>query len=172
VTIQWDNNNMGKINKSAIYLSFNLILCFLGCKHAAAYKSKADLTGSWNGELIEVTTPSNNYSHFSISKYGYASLILRADSTYYFAIEIFKDVIIEKNVLGNNYPKRLIKAKFKDICTGRYNPYDTYIYMNNKPLVLSDSITYYFNERTLYTKSKDKNNNVWLIPGKREICKN
>ena len=151
------------MQKSIIaFLFLNLILLW-GCESPAPFKSKLDLTGQWKGTVVDVTTPNRLKASFPFRKYGSALLELNSDSSFSYTVEIYRDVILEKEVLGNPLSKTLIKAVYKEFQRGKFIANDSSIVLydpGNKP---SSQNKYFFKERTLYTEFLNKDKLTWLI---------
>ncbi|MHB9011450.1 MAG: hypothetical protein ACYC49_04405 [Ignavibacteriaceae bacterium] len=159
---------MIKSLKLIFYYILIISLIIAGCKPSIPFTNKSDLLGNWKGEIIKITTPSNLETHFPIRKYGYASFSLNKDNSYTFSLTILRDVILDKNILGNNYSKILIKAVYKDFNTGNYTASDSAIIFLNNNGIIANKEKYFFTDRTLYTEYSDKNQNIWLISWEKE----
>ncbi len=154
--------------KPSFYYILILALIIVGCKQSIPFTNKNDLLGNWKGEIIKITTPSNLETHFPIRKYGYASFSLNKDNSYTFSMTILRDVILDKNILGNNYSKALIKAVYKEFKTGKYTAIDSAMIFLNNNGIIENKEKYFFIDRTLYTEYSDKDKNIWLISWEKE----
>ncbi len=142
---------------------FILLFIVYGCKAPLPFKTKSDLKGDWNGEIIKITSPKNNISRFPVDKYGFASLEFNEDDTYAFRLDIIRNVEVGKKFLTGSINKVILKAGYKNFKTGRYSATDSTIALFNNNNVFGNNYKYFFKERTLFTRCKDNENNIWLI---------
>ncbi|HEX2868542.1 MAG TPA: hypothetical protein VHO03_15980 [Ignavibacteriales bacterium] len=151
------------MQKSIIAFLFLSLILLWGCKHPAPFKSKKDLIGQWKGTVVDVTTPNRLRASFPFRKYGLALFELNRDSSFSYTIEINRDVILEKEVLGNPLSKTLIKAVYKRFQKGRFSAGDSTLTLNDPDNNEISRNKYYFNDRTLYTEFVGKDKLTWLI---------
>lgn len=145
-----------------IYFASILFIILCGCKPSVPYKGNKDLFGNWKGKTVEITSQSERVS-FPMYKYGFATFTLYNDSTYYYLMEITRDVILEKEVFGNPYTKTVLKSGYKNYKSGYYLASSSKIILYDANRIISEEFSYYFDEQTLYIKFEDKENKQWLI---------
>lgn len=145
------------------YYTLILFVICVGCKSTVSYKGNKDLMGNWEGKTIDIISPSNERVSFPMSRYGFSTMRFDNDSTYYFLMEIMHDVILEKEVFGNPYTKTVLKSGYKKYKTGYFLASNSEIILYDYNRILSNKLSYYFNEQILYTKFKDKENKQWII---------
>ena len=139
-----------------------LITMYHSCKPLIPYKGNKDLIGNWEGKTVEIIAQSERVS-FPMYKYGFATFTLYDDSTYYYLMEITRDVILEKEVFGNPYAKTILKSGFKNYRTGYYLASSSEIILYDANRIISKEYSYYFDEQTLSIRFKDKENKQWII---------
>jgi hypothetical protein len=139
-----------------------LFITLNGCKSSVPYKGNKDLFGDWEGKTVEITAQSERVS-FPMYKYGFATFTLYNDSTYYYSMEITRDVVLEKEVFGNPYAKTILKSGYKNYKRGYYLASSSKIILYDANKIISKEYGYYFDKQTLYIKFKDKENKQWLI---------
>jgi hypothetical protein len=144
------------------------LLLTAGCSEKSPYSGKKDLSGYWHCKTVEITSPANEKTGFSIYKYGYGFVAIEKDSLYESTLEILKDVVLEKSVFGNSYKKTLIQGGYKSFRKGYYKATDsliTFYDVNNR--IVNDE-EYYFDGRVLYTKFKDREDKLWIISWEKD----
>ncbi len=154
--------------KTILYFIFFLLISFAGCKPRPPFKTKSDLIGNWNGEFVQITTPSNLHAQFPVKKYGFASFALNKDDSYFYNLAIIRDVVLDKNILGNNYSKLLVRAVYRKYQTGQYAATDSTLSLFNDNGINGYVEKYFFEDRTLFTKYIDENKNTWLISWQKD----
>lgn len=151
------------MQKSIIALLFLSLILLWGCKHPVPFKSKSDLIGQWTGTLVDITTPNHLRASFPFRKYGMALFELNQDSSFTYTLEINRDVVLEKEVLGNPLSKTLIKAVYKKFQRGKFTASDSTLSLNDPGDNEISQNKYFFKERTLYTEFVSKDKLTWLI---------
>jgi len=144
------------------YVAFIISAIIDGCKPSIPYKGNKDLIGNWEGKTVEIIAHSERVN-FPMYKYGFANFTLYNDSTYYYSMEITRDVILEKEVFGNPYAKTVLKSGYKNYKRGYYLASSSKIILYDANRIISKEYNYYFDKQTLYIKFKDKGNKQWLI---------
>lgn len=134
-----------------------------GCKSPAPFKSKQDLIGRWKGTVVDITTASRLRASFPFRKYGSAFLELNSDSSFSYTMEINRDVVLEKEVLGNPISKTLLKAVYKEFQKGKFSADDSSLVLYDPYNKQVSKTKYFFKERTLYTEFLNKDKFTWLI---------
>ncbi len=147
--------------KIIIVISSSLL--FISCKQLPSFNSKEDLLGDWHCKTIEITSASHNSVNFVIRKYGFADLSFDEDSSYSFSMEIFQDVVIDKNLFGGTYSKTVLNSGYKNYRLGYYQATDSSITFMDVNRIEIKNEDYFFNKRTLFTKFSDKDNKLWKI---------
>lgn len=151
--------------KKIIYCILILILItmYYSCKPSIQYKGNKDLIGNWEGKTIEIISPSYEKVSFAVHKYGFSTLLLNNDSSYSFLLKIMRDVVLEKEVFGNPYAKKILKSGYTNYRRGYYLASASELILYDANKIISNEYRYYFEEQTLYTKFVDKENNQWKI---------
>ena len=144
------------------YIAFLLLLINYGCKPSIPYKGNKDLIGNWEGKTVDIIAQSERVT-FPMYKYGFATFTLYNDSTYYYLMEITRDVILEKEIFGNSYAKTILKSGFKNYRTGYYLASSSEIILYDANRIISKEYSYYFEEQTLCIKFKDNEDKQWII---------
>ncbi|MCU7495184.1 MAG: hypothetical protein HF314_04810 [Ignavibacteria bacterium] len=113
--------------------------------------------------MVDITAPNRLKSSFPLRKYGTAIFELNSDSSFTYTLEINRDVVLEKEVLGNPVSKTLIKAVYKNFQKGKFIASDSslILYDSHNNEISQDK--YYFKERILYTEFVSKDRLTWLI---------
>ena len=84
------------------------------------------LFGDWKGEMLSVTNETGNETvTVPVSKYGYLNLALRRDSSYVFSLGVFKDVKVEKKIMGIEGSIVLLPAVYKSTRFGNFTRRDS-----------------------------------------------
>ncbi|RJQ65093.1 MAG: hypothetical protein C4517_00675 [Stygiobacter sp.] len=149
--------------KNFLNLILQLQFLLISCEPSPPYNNKKDLVGNWECKNVRITTSNKNISFFDMSKYGYASLVLSKDTTYTFSMVIMKDVVIDKEVFGNLYSKKIINAGFKNLRKGSYSTSEkTMIFYDDNKTVVSEE-NYHFENRTLVSRYLDKEKKIWEV---------
>lgn len=151
------------MHKSIFTFLFLSSILLWGCKSPSPFKSKRDLIGRWKGILVEITTPNRLQASFPFRKYGTALFELNNDSSFSYNVEIDRDVVLEKEILGNHLSKTLIKAEYKSFRKGNFMADDSSITLYDADNKQISQNKYYFKERTLFTEFIGKDNLNWLI---------
>jgi hypothetical protein len=146
-------------------LFFVLILFLLvyGCKSSVPYKSRKDLIGNWNGKTIEIISHSSEKVSFAVHRYGYSTLVLNDDGSYFFSMEITRDVILEKKVFGNSYAGAILQAGYKNYMRGHYSASASELFFYGSNHIITHKYKFYFDGHTLYTEFTDKKGRHWKI---------
>ena len=145
------------------YLLLGLFLLNVSCNKNIAYKGNKDLIGYWEATTVEIVDPNYNAVRFPMGKYGYSEINFNDDSIYSFRMEIHQDVILEKEVLGNQFEKVILKAGYTNYKQGFYFASDTSIILYDGNKLFSDEYRYDFQEQHLFTYFTDKASRKWKI---------
>jgi hypothetical protein len=143
-------------------------LSLFSCQQLTPYKNKQDLIGNWHCNKIEINTPSHNKVSFEMSTYGSAKITIDKNGLYSFWMDISRDVVLEKEILGNAYSKTIIQAGYTNYRVGFYYATDSSLIVLDADKNKIDEESYSFNERTLTTKFTDKAEKLWKISWVKE----
>ncbi len=150
-------NSYSLKNKIIINLIISVIISIYGCKKEIIYKGNKDLIGKWKGYAIEIKPNNkNDLINFDVENYGYARLELNKDSAFTFMLEIMKDVVVDKEIFGNQYGKKVIQAGYKKYKRGFYLADSNKIVFYDYNKITNKNYKYYFRENILYTIFSDK----------------
>ncbi|MGE5353795.1 MAG: hypothetical protein ACM3P0_17045 [Acidobacteriota bacterium] len=151
------------MQKSVIAFLFLSSILLWGCKSQPPFKSKSDLIGEWKGTVVDITTLNRLKASFPFRKYGSAHFDLNQDNSFTYTLEINRDVVLEKEVLGNPLSKTLIKAVYKNFQRGKFTASDSSLTLYDPDNNEIFQNKYHFKERTLYTEFVSKDKLTWLI---------
>ncbi|MBN8706907.1 MAG: hypothetical protein J0L62_13605 [Bacteroidetes bacterium] len=145
-------------------LYFLMVVLLSGCSDKKEYSSQKDLPGEWKAFRAEVTSVSANETlSFSMDQFGKGSLVLGADSSCVFSMSLSRDLIIEKDVLGNSYRKTILHSGFSTYQRGYYSATDSILLVLDYNKKNTQFLKYGFQEQTLLTHHADKKNLQWKI---------
>lgn len=146
------------------YLFLLMGFLLLGCSGKTAYTSQKDLPGEWNAVRAEVTSVSTKENlSFSMDKYGKGSLVLMADSSCVFSMSLKRDLVIEKDVLGNPFRKTLLHSGFSTYQRGYFSSNDSALFIFDYDKIKTEVLKYSFQEQMLITRHADRKNLQWKI---------
>ncbi|MBA4316773.1 MAG: hypothetical protein C0412_00075 [Flavobacterium sp.] len=142
---------------------FLFIFILTACNIEPPYTKKTDVYGFWNADEITIVTKKNFTKTFDVENYGYANLDISPKGYYESTINILKDIIVEKEIFGNNYKHIMIQKGYKNYKYGKSTINDSTIELFKSNELIWKVDKYYFKERTMITCIEDTKENKWKI---------